>query len=177
MILQRGGKAGEPLVVTLLRAVPGGNPPFSVAAPTRAAPPVAPPHTPARAASPPLPEPVAHVPMAPPQHAPVSTAAPGEMEKALSIEFKNISYLWSGGQRDPVHAALVDWKDDLLCQMPLLVPVLLLICTHAVSVWHGEADQISFSAFSLLYWSAADGGPLKPSAGGSEEPGRIWGDR
>jgi hypothetical protein len=125
MILLRGGKSGEPLVVTLLRAVPSGNPPFSVAAPSRAAPPVATPHTPARAASPPLPEPVAHVPMAPPQNAPVSTAAQGEMEKALSTEFKNISYLWGGGQRDPVHAALVDWKDDLLCQMPLLVPVLL----------------------------------------------------
>lgn len=131
MILLRGGKSGEPLVVTLLRAVPGGNPPFSVAAPSRAAPPVAPPHMPARASTTPLHEPVAHVSMAPPQNAPVSTTAPGEMEKALSTEFKNISYLWGGGQRDPVHAALVDWKDDLLCQMPL-VPVLLFICPHAV---------------------------------------------
>ena len=73
--------------------------------------------------SPPLPEQVATVPMVPPPHVPVPTAAPGEMEKALGTEFRNISFLWSGEQQDPVVTALVDWKDDLLCESLFPFPV------------------------------------------------------
>ena len=115
MILQRGGKGGAPLVVTLLRAVPGG-----AAEPSTApAPPVAArTFVPTRAAEPPLPpaaEPVWEPPAA------VSTAQPGAMDEALGKEFKKISFLWAGKDQDPVVAALVDWKDDLLCKCLFLL--------------------------------------------------------
>lgn len=41
----------------------------------------------------------------------------------------------------------------------------------------GNLSGILIVAFSLLYLSDADGGPLKSPPGGSEEPGQIWGDR
>ena len=38
-----------------------------------------------------------------------------EMDKALSSEFRQISFLWKGkALADPVSAALVTWKNDLL---------------------------------------------------------------
>ena len=54
------------------------------------------------------------------------------MEKALSTEFRKISFLWSGEQQDPVVTALVDWKDDLLCELLFPFPVVVLICAQEV---------------------------------------------
>ena len=114
MILQRGGKGGDPLVVTLLRAIPGGNARVTAIETARA------PMMPLRAAplAPPVPSvAVSSFPPPPPRELPpVSTAAPGQMEGVLSDEFKNIAFLWGGTQEDPVVKALVDWKDDLLCK-------------------------------------------------------------
>ena len=113
MILQRGGKGGEPIVVTLLRAVLGGAP-VHVAAPTA---------TPTRAAAPAAPQPSTFAPPAPvpapfpPFHDPAPAAPPAtdptEMHEALCIEFKNIAFLWEEKQ-NPMVSALVEWKDDLL---------------------------------------------------------------
>jgi hypothetical protein len=38
------------------------------------------------------------------------------MEKALASEFQHLSFLWKGKEQDPSTAALIGWKDDLLCK-------------------------------------------------------------
>jgi len=37
------------------------------------------------------------------------------MDQAMGSEFNQIAFLWGGREPDPVIAALVGWKDDLLC--------------------------------------------------------------
>jgi hypothetical protein len=112
MILQRGGKGGEPIVVTLLRAVPAVGRavhPAQSPMPTRARAPL-----PSQAAA--VGTSTVEAPL-PSAHVPLPSADPTEMRKALCAEFQNIAFLWSDReQQDPVVTALVEWKDDLLCE-------------------------------------------------------------
>lgn len=115
MILQRGGKGGEPIVVTLLRAVPGGMAvhPTQSSMPTRASAPLPPQAPPVRASNA-----EAHLqPTSTPHLSATPTSDLTEMHKALCTEFQNISFLWTDSEHpDPMVLALVEWKDDLLCK-------------------------------------------------------------
>ena len=143
MIMQRGGKGGGPLVVTLLRAVPRDALPMAemprslpVSYPQQTAKfeekslrPDPLPSVLAPAPSLPTREP----PALPTRELPVHTS---EMDQALTEEFNNIAFLWGGREPDPVVAALVHWKDDLLCKT--------LDCVlHDLRCWSSKASIVS----------------------------------
>lgn len=143
MIMQRGGKGGGPLVVTLLRAVPRDALPMAEM--PRSLPVPYPQQTakfeekslrpdPLPSVLAPAPSlPTREPPALPTRELPVHTS---EMDQALTEEFNNIAFLWGGREPDPVVAALVHWKDDLLCKT--------LDCLlHDLRCWSSKASIVS----------------------------------
>jgi hypothetical protein len=127
IILQRVGQA-EPVVATLIRG--------------RGAP---------------VPEPsAAPKPAAPPAAAPVfSSETTAKMERSLRQEFSKINFLWGEQMQDPVAAALVSWKDELLygCtapDLPNVEPDQSIGLHHHERIWP-ESYRLSLSGT----WSAA----------------------